>query len=126
MDYTLIKSVHLATVAITIALFVLRGVWMMVESTMLRAKWVRVAPHVNDTLLLLSGLALAWMSGQYPFVHVWLSAKLLALLAYIGLGMIALRPGRRRDARIAAWFAALAMFGYMVAVATTRNALPWT
>jgi uncharacterized membrane protein SirB2 len=126
MDYTLVKSIHLATVVITFALFVLRGLWMMVESRMLRVKWVRVLPHVNDTLLLLSGLTLAALSGQYPIIDNWLTAKLLALLVYIGLGMLALKPGRRRDARIAAWLGALAVFGYMVAVAVTRSALPWS
>jgi hypothetical protein len=53
-----------------------------------------VLPHVVDSCLLLSAIGLAWMAGQYPFVHGWLTAKIVGLLAYIGLGMLALKPGR--------------------------------
>lgn len=125
MDYGLVKSVHLATIAVTLALFVLRGVWMITESPRLHARWTRVVPHVNDTLLLASGIGLAFVIGQYPFVHGWLTAKLLALLAYIALGTIALKRGRTRSQRIAAWLAALAVFGYMLAVARAHHPFPF-
>ncbi|MFN3752059.1 MAG: SirB2 family protein [Thiobacillus sp.] len=123
MTYTLLKQLHLATIAITLALFLLRGVWMMRESPRLQARWVRIAPHVNDTLLLASGLALAALMEQYPLVHGWLTAKFFALIAYIVLGTIALKRGKTRGQRIAAWIAALAVFAYMVAVA--RAHAPW-
>lgn len=63
---------------------------------------------------------------QYPFSADWLSAKLLALIGYIALGMVALRFARTRRMRLAAWLAAQAVFFYIVAVAVTRNPLPWT
>ncbi len=62
---------------------------------------------------------------QYPFVHGWLTAKVLALLAYIVLGAIGLRYGRTRRIRVVAWVAALLTFGYIVAVALTRQPLPY-
>jgi len=83
-------------------------------------KWM---PHVNDTLLLATAIALAWMLGQYPFVHGWLTAKVLALAGYILLGTVALRPGRPKGARVAAWIAAQIVFLYIVLVAHTRNPL---
>lgn len=124
MAYTLLKQLHLATIAVTLSLFLLRGAWMMAESPRLHARWVRIVPHLNDTLLLASGLSLAMLTGQYPLVNNWLTAKLIALLAYIALGAVALRRGRTRGQRIAAWIAALLMFGYMVAVASTHSPLP--
>ncbi|MFZ5791707.1 MAG: SirB2 family protein [Pseudomonadota bacterium] len=123
MTYTLLKQLHLATIAVTLALFLLRGVWMMRESPRLQARWVRIAPHINDTLLLASGIALAALIGQYPLLHGWLTAKLFALIAYIILGTIALKRGKTRRVRIAAWIAALAVFAYMAAVA--RAHAPW-
>ena len=123
MAYTLIKQLHLATLVVTLALFVLRGLWMMADSPRLKARWVRVVPHVNDTLLLASGLGLAFLMQQYPLVHGWLTAKLFALIAYIVLGTIALKRGKTRKVRIAAWVAALLVFAYMVAVA--RAHAPW-
>lgn len=123
MTYLALKNLHLATIAVTLALFLLRGVWMMRESSRLQARWVRIVPHINDTLLLASGIGLAMLIGQYPLVHGWLTAKFFALIAYIVLGTIALKRGRTRGVRIAAWIAALAVFAYMLAVA--RAHAPW-
>lgn len=123
--FALFKSVHLATVAITLSLFVLRGAWMLTDSPRLAARWVRIVPHVNDALLLGSAIVLAYLMGQYPFVDAWLTAKLLALIAYIGLGTIALKRGRSKPVRVAAWLCALAVFAYIVAVAVRHDPLPW-
>jgi uncharacterized membrane protein SirB2 len=98
-------------------------VWMIRDSAMLQRRWVKWVPHVNDTLLLATALVLAWMLGQYPFVHGWLTAKVVALAGYILLGTVALKPGRPKDARIAAWVAAQIVFLYIVGVAYTRNPL---
>ena len=121
MAFSLLKQLHLITIALTLALFVLRGIWMMRESPQLQARWVRIVPHLNDSLLLASGISLAVLTRQYPLVNGWLSAKLFALILYIVLGTIALKRGQTRGQRIAAWFAALLVFGYMVAVAITRD-----
>ena len=125
MDYSLLKQLHLATLAITLTLFVLRGIWMMASSSRLQARWVRIVPHLNDTVLLASGIALAFTLGLSPLDHSWLAAKLIALLVYIGLGTIALKRGKTRAQRIAAWVAALLVFGYMAAVAVAHNPLPF-
>ncbi len=106
-------------------LFFVRGVWMMRGSASLQRCWVKIVPHAVDTLLLASAVAMAVMIHQYPFVAPWITAKVLALIAYIGLGMIALKCGKTRHVRIAAWFAAQAVFFYIVAVALTRSPLPW-
>lgn len=121
MAYSLLKQLHLGTIALTLALFVLRGILMMRESPRLQARWVRIVPHLNDSLLLASGISLAILTQQYPLVHTWLSAKFFALILYIVLGTIALKRGQTRGLRIAAWIAALLVFGYMVAVAVTRD-----
>ena len=125
MTYLILKNLHLATHAITLALFVLRGVWMMADSPRLQARWVRIVPHINDTLLLASGIGLAVLTQQYPLVHDWLTAKFFALILYISLGTLALKRGKTRGQRIAAWIAALLVYGYMVAVAITHNPVPF-
>jgi uncharacterized membrane protein SirB2 len=123
--YLAVKYVHLAAVTVSLALFVARGVWMMRESPLLAERWVRIAPHVNDTLLLAAGVWLAYALREVPGASAWLTAKLVALVVYIGLGMIALRRGRTKRVRAAAWLAALAVFGYIIAVALTRRPMPW-
>ena len=121
MGYLAVKYVHVAAVAASFALFFLRGLWMMLDSPRLAARWVRIVPHFNDTVLLAAGVWLAFALREAPGTSPWLTAKLAALVAYIVLGMLALRPGRSKRVRGAAWLAALAVFGYMVAVATTRS-----
>lgn len=124
--YAAVRTLHIACAALSIAGFALRGALMLGESPVLRARFARVAPHVVDTALLASAVWLAWFLGQIPFVHAWITAKVLALLLYIVLGMFALRRGRTKAQRAAAFVAALACAAYIVAVALTRDATPWS
>jgi uncharacterized membrane protein SirB2 len=125
MDYSSVKHIHIACAAVSASLFLLRGVWMLRASKLLQQRWVRIAPHLVDTLLLASAVLLAVWSGRYPFAQGWLTAKLFALLCYIALGTVALKRGRTRAVRGAAFAAALGVFAYIVAVAVTKHALPW-
>ena len=125
MDYASLKITHVSCVAISYLMFVLRGIWMMRESTLLQRRWVKIVPHLVDTLLLASAVALAVMSHQYPLSNGWLTAKIVGLLIYIGLGTVALKRGKTRRTRVTAWLAAQAVFFYIVAVAITRQPLPW-
>ena len=120
-DYATIKALHVGAAAISIALFVLRGAWRVVSPERLAARWVRVVPHVIDTVLFASALWLAWQVGRGA--APWIAAKVVALLAYIVLGSIALKRGRTPAIRAAAFFAALATFGYIVSVAIAKS--PW-
>ncbi len=124
MSYTLIKLVHMSCAALSFGLFFTRGVWMLRAPQRLRQVWVRVLPHVIDTTLLLSAIALAVRSRQYPGVDTWLTAKVVALMGYIALGLVAFRFGRGQHVRATAWAVALLVFAYIVAVALTRNAWP--
>ena len=124
MDLTILKMIHITTAAASYMLFVVRGIWMLNASPRLSERWVRVVPHVNDTLLLAAAIWMTLLLHQYPGTHAWLTAKIAGLLVYIGLGTVALKRGKTRRTRIAAWLAAQAVFFYIVAVALTRNPLP--
>lgn len=126
IDYPSLKIIHVSCVVASYLLFVTRGVWMLRESDLLQQRWVRIVPHVIDTVLLASAIALTVMLREYPIAHAWLTAKVSGLIVYIGLGTVALKRGRTRRERIAAWTAAQLVFFYIVAVALTRNPLPWT
>lgn len=124
--YWAVRTLHVACAAISIAGFAARGALMLADSPHLHQRWLRVAPHVVDTLLLASAIWLAWFLGQMPFVHGWITAKVFALLAYIVLGMVALKRGKSKGARAGAFAAALGAAGYIVWVALTRDATPWS
>jgi uncharacterized membrane protein SirB2 len=124
-DYALLKSTHVACVALSYLGFFVRGVWMIRGSPLLGRRWVRIAPHVVDTLLLASALGLAVLLRQNPLIQPWLAAKIVALVLYIALGIIALGRGRTGAVRVTAWIAAQLVFLYIVTVALTRSPAPW-
>lgn len=119
--YTLVKYVHLLSVALSLTGFFLRGLLTLRASPLMKARWVRVLPHINDTVLLAAALSLAFMSEQYPFVAGWVTAKVLGVIAYIILGSLALRDGSSPRTRMVCWLAALVVFGWIVSVALTRQ-----
>jgi uncharacterized membrane protein SirB2 len=121
--YLAVKYVHVISVVLSLTGFFLRGILMMRDSPLLAARWIRVVPHINDTVLLLAALSLAVMSGQYPFVAGWVTVKVFGVIAYIILGALALRDAGTRRMRIVCWFASLAVFGWIVSVALTRQPL---
>lgn len=125
MSYLALKHLHITCVALSGIGFAVRGYWMLCGSAMLQAAWVRRLPHVVDTLLLLSALALVWVTQQYPGAQPWLSAKVAGLLCYIVLGTVALKRGKTKAIRIGAFVLALLVFAYIVGVALTRNPHVW-
>lgn len=126
MNLLLVKNIHITCVAASYILFFLRGVWLIQGSSIMRQRWVKIVPHVTDTLLLASAITLAIGIRQYPGVDAWLTAKVAGLLLYIGFGMMAFRFGKTMRARISAWVAAQIVFFYIVAVALTHNPLPFS
>lgn len=122
--FSWVKVLHVTTVTVSYGLFVTRGVWLLHDPARLRRRWVRVAPHINDTVLLASGVVLALTIHQYPGVSPWLTAKLIGLVVYILMGMAAFRFARRVWVRTAFWIGAQMVFLYIVAVALTRRPLP--
>lgn len=122
--YLLLRHLHISCVVLSGAGFLLRLYWMASESPRLRQRLTRTLPHVIDSVLLGSALTMAVWSGQYPFVDGWLTAKLCGLLAYIGLGTMALKRGRTRTARLCYGALAVLAYGYIVSVALTRNPFP--
>lgn len=123
MSYLLLKMIHVSSVVISYSLFFLRGIWLMQDSNNLRQRWVKVLPHVIDTILLTSAIALAILIQQDPLNNAWLTAKVIGLLIYILLGMIAIRFGKTKKTRIAAWIGAQCVFIYIVLVALSKNSL---
>ncbi len=120
--YLLAKYIHVGSVIISLSGFAVRGVLMLAGSPVLDTRFVRVAPHIVDTILLASALWLAWIIGQYPFVQGWLTAKVIGLVVYIVLGALALRRGKTKGIRVAAFVGAAATAFYIVSVALTHDA----
>lgn len=123
--YPLIKNLHLLTVIVTISMFVLRFFWLRTGSAMLSRRWVRILPHANDTLLLLTGISLVMITHFYPFTPQgsWLTEKLLGVIIYIALGFVALSRRPRTDRT--RWIAFLvALIALVMVIKLALNKMP--
>ena len=125
MMYLFLKHTHMIAAAATFSGFVLRGYWMLIESDKLQQRLVRIAPHIVDTVFLLSGAAMIWILNLNPFTQLWLMAKFTGLIAYILLGTIAIKRGPTKQIRAIALVGALSVFAYIAGVAISKSPLSW-
>lgn len=116
----MIKLIHIGTAFISISFFIVRAFWVFRDSAMMNKKWVKIVPHINDTILLITAIMLAVTIQQYPFVEAWLTAKFIALIFYIIFGMFALKRAKKKKNKIIFFILSLLTFSYIVGVALTR------
>lgn len=125
MSYLLIRNLHTLAALLTISGFILRGYWMVTGSDRLTHRITRTVPHIVDTIFLLSGIAMLLMLSLNPLTQSWLLAKFVGLIAYILLGIVAIRRGSTMQTRKVAFVAALSVFAYIVGVALSKSAASW-
>ncbi len=113
------------TAIATISGFVLRGYWMMIHSDKLTLKVTRIAPHVIDTVFLLSGIVLVSILQLNVLAEPWLLAKFAGLIGYIVMGAFAIKRGPTLQIRVIAFVGALSLFAYIVGVALTKSPASW-
>ncbi len=119
--YSLIKIIHISTVSFTGFYFILRGLSQFSHYQWYRKLWARRISQYNDTLLLFSGISMAIIIGQYPFVNSWLTAKFLLLIVYILLGMLAFYWLHNKKQKMITWSFALLVYSYIIGVAINKN-----
>jgi uncharacterized membrane protein SirB2 len=121
--YLALRYVHISCAILSVSLFVVRGLLMVAQSPALQGRVLRILPHVIDTVLLTSALMLTTVIHQYPFAQGWLTTKVVLLVVYGVLGSIALRRGRSRGIRTAAFAAALLVVAFLFTVARVHHPL---
>lgn len=122
VSYFVVKQLHVTAATLSIVFFMLRAWWSVTSSGRLQWRWVKIAPHVIDTILLVCGIILTFMLGG---LQPWIVAKLIALVLYIVVGTIAIKRGKTPGSRAAAALIAIAIFFYIVGVALAHNPLSW-
>ncbi|MGD9888520.1 MAG: SirB2 family protein [Halothiobacillaceae bacterium] len=121
-----IIHLHGLFVFLSLALFSLRGYWMLRECPALQARWVKIAPHIIDTMLLLTALWASWLLFWSHDTHpAFITVKIIGLLVYIGLGLVALKIGKTKTIRFAAFISALLVYAYLIAVSVTMQVIPF-
>ncbi|NOQ64038.1 MAG: invasion protein [Methyloprofundus sp.] len=115
----MIKMIHMLFILLSVGSFVSRMMLVQFKPDLLRGKIAKIAPHVIDTILLLSGITLVlqgnWMAGETG----WIMTKVVVLFAYVGFGVMAMRSSGAK--RWIAFVLALASFGYIISVAVTKH-----
>jgi uncharacterized membrane protein SirB2 len=123
VDYALLKAVHVTCVVLSGTGFLLRGALALSGAAPMQRRWVRVVPHLVDTVLLASALAMLATARLWPSQHPWLATKIALLIVYVLLGMLAFGRARTQLGQRAAYVGALLVFAWIVGVALTRSPL---
>jgi uncharacterized membrane protein SirB2 len=121
MEFQAIKHLHLGAVALSAVGFTVRGLASLAGATWVQSRPAKIVPHVVDTLLLVSAIALAVQLQLNPATTPWLLAKIIGLLLYIALGVVAMRARFAKPVRAGAWLAALLVLGWIASVAVAKN-----
>jgi uncharacterized membrane protein SirB2 len=108
---------------ISILLFTLRFAWTVVNSPRLQAKWIKITPHIIDTLLLAFGVVMAVQYSINPIEQLWLGEKILAVFAYIFTGYFTLKLARNKPMQIIGYLGAMGWVMLIVRLAMTREPL---
>lgn len=121
--YPQIKWLHVAAVIASGSLFLLRGVAVQAQARWPMAAPVRYLSYGIDTVLLAAAVMLVVILPAALYANGWLTVKLVLLVAYIGLGTFALKRGRTPGIRLATFVGALAVYGFIIAVARAHHPL---
>lgn len=120
--YAILKHSHLLIIVIAFIAFFLRGILMMRQSPLANARLFRIVPHIFYTLLIATGVGLAWVLHYSPMQQPWLMAKIIALVVYVVLAVLTFKQPKLAVRKLL-WLLALVVFAYMVSVATSKNPL---
>lgn len=117
-----LKHIHMTLAIITILGFLIRSVLLFKQSPSLHKKWIKITPHIVDTLLLASGITL-WVTWYGAVSMPWLNFKILMIVAYIVFGIITFKA-QGKALRSVAFALAIISFTTILYVARTKM-LPW-
>ena len=88
MSYLALKHVHMTAVVLSLALFVLRGLWMASDSPRLAARWVKVVPHVIEPAVGVDRILLAVLCAAYAATIGGLGTDVV-ILGMVVIGILA-------------------------------------
>jgi len=120
INYLAVKHLHMTSAVLSGVFFAVRAYWKMRDSLILERVWVKILPHLIDTILLASAITLVVMGSRSPLNEPWLMAKIIALVAYIYFGTLAIKRGRTAAKRALASLISIAIFAYILSVAVTK------
>ncbi len=119
--YLLIRQLHILTATLSVTLFTSRFLLLIRSLAWQPKRWLKVIPHVNDTLLLIFAILLCIIIQQAPLITPWLTEKVVAVILYILAGMFALKWSKTRLGKIIWFIIAIFMFAYAANIAINKG-----
>ncbi len=116
----IIKYIHVLCAILSISGFIYRGILKLTHPEKLTRKWLKITPHVIDTILLASAIYLVFITQYYPTLFNWVTVKIIALVVYIVLGLFTLRFCQTRASIMISFALAVTVFMYIIFVARTK------
>jgi len=120
--YLAIRNLHILTAVFSVLMFSMRFL-LIREPAGLRRRWIRVLPHLNDTLLLTFAILLCIATHQAPLVTPWLTEKVLVVILYILAGLFAVKWAKSRRGQVTWFIIALILFAYTASIAVSKSTL---
>jgi len=121
--YLFAKHLHLTAVVISILFFIIRFIWLTRSSDMLQKKWVKIVPHVVDTVLLGSAIALCFILAFNPLEQSWLLQKIVLVVIYILIGFWTLKKAQTLSLKWLGFSLAIACLAFVGKMAVSKQAL---
>ena len=115
----MLKTLHIIFILLSLGSFIGRVILSEIKPILLELKAIKIAPHIINSFLIVSGFSLVFQGGWLSSDFGWIIAKLVALLAYIALGILVLRL--KGQNKWLAFAAAMLCLAYIGAVAVTKN-----
>lgn len=121
--YTFAKHLHLTAIALSFALFAVRFLLTLKQSDMLQKTWLKITPHIVDTVLLITIVILCVELSLYPFMNDWATSKLIGLVLYVLSVAFALKWARNNIMRAVGFAGAVAWLLVTGSIAVSKNTL---
>ena len=118
-----IKTLHVCCAYLTGVGFLLRGWLALTRSPLLQLRITKTLPHIIDTILLLSALAMIHQWSISISNSYWLIAKIVVLFVYIIFGFLMLRYGHNWQRRFTGFLGGVLSYTYIVGVAHSKSVL---
>ncbi|KLJ01092.1 SirB2 family protein [Luteimonas sp. FCS-9] len=121
--YPQIKHAHMGLALTSGALFALRGAGLLAGMRWPKAAVVRYTSYTIDTALLTAAMMLLTILPGALYANGWLATKVVLIVVYVVLGILAFGQKRPRRTRAILYVAALLTFAQIYCIARAHHPL---
>ncbi len=107
--------------ACSVILFIFRFILLLKDDELRKRKWLKITPHVIDTVLFTLGIIMVIKLSLYPWYVDWINEKLFMVLAYIAAGYYTLKLAPNRISQLVGFIFAMVCITLIVTIAVNKQ-----